>query len=127
MRALNRLLPAEALPEGYEGDWGTEVARLMEELEAMRAHHASLSTAVRDVLTKLCQEPPPTPRPVPGVELPVLVAAYERSLVLWALAHAGGQQRDAARLLGVRPTTLNEMMKRLGIVRPLDGAGIPGH
>jgi hypothetical protein len=40
---------------------------------------------------------------------------YERRLILHALAIAGGQQRRAAAVLGVLPTTLNEKMARLGI------------
>jgi DNA-binding NtrC family response regulator len=43
------------------------------------------------------------------------VAEYERSLILAALRDAGGNQRRAARALGVLPTTLNEKMKRLGL------------
>ncbi len=124
---MNRLLHAEALFEGYEEGWGREVARLMEELEAMAARHASLNATARHLLTMLCQVPPSPPRPVPDVDLPALVAGYERSLVLWALTRAGGQQRDAARLLGIRPSTLNEMMKRLGIVRPHDAVALEAH
>jgi two-component system response regulator PilR (NtrC family) len=43
------------------------------------------------------------------------MAAYERRLIAEAMAQAGGVQRQAARILGVRPTTLNEKIKRLGL------------
>src|SRR5438128_3513049 len=52
-----------------------------------------------------------------AVDLPGLVAAYERSLIDWALATAQGCQKDAAGLLGLRATTLHEQMKRLGLLR----------
>jgi DNA-binding NtrC family response regulator len=41
--------------------------------------------------------------------------AYERRLITAALAECGGNQRRAARQLGVLPTTLHEKMKRLGL------------
>ncbi len=43
------------------------------------------------------------------------VEAYERRLIMAALERAGGNQHRAALALGVRPTTLNEKLKRLGI------------
>lgn len=44
-----------------------------------------------------------------------LVESYERTVIRWALASAGGQQNRAAAALGIKPTTLNEKIKRLGI------------
>ena len=46
---------------------------------------------------------------------------FETMLILRALAITGGRQLPAARLLGLRPTTLHETMKRYGI-RPSDAA-----
>jgi two-component system, NtrC family, response regulator HydG len=46
-----------------------------------------------------------------------LVDAYERRLIEEALRSTGGNQRRAARALGVLPTTLHEKMKRLGLVQ----------
>jgi DNA-binding NtrC family response regulator len=46
-----------------------------------------------------------------------LVDAYERRLIEEALRATAGNQRRAARALGVLPTTLHEKMKRLGLVR----------
>ncbi len=40
---------------------------------------------------------------------------FQRSLILSALKRTSGVQKRAASLLGVKPTTLNEMIKRLGI------------
>jgi DNA-binding NtrC family response regulator len=47
-----------------------------------------------------------------------LVEEYERALILRALAEAGGNQRRAARALGVLPTTLSEKMRRLSLRAP---------
>ncbi|MGE0641712.1 MAG: sigma-54-dependent transcriptional regulator [Thermoanaerobaculia bacterium] len=43
------------------------------------------------------------------------VSNYERQLVTAALQSAGGVQKRAAEILQIKPTTLHEMMKRLGI------------
>jgi DNA-binding NtrC family response regulator len=49
------------------------------------------------------------------IDLKTQVDSYERELILGALQEAGGRQRQAARSLGILPTTLHEKMKRLGI------------
>ena len=43
------------------------------------------------------------------------VSTYERQLVISALQSSGGVQKRAAEILQIKPTTLHEMMKRLGI------------
>ncbi len=48
-------------------------------------------------------------------DLKALVDAYERKLILGALAATGGHQRNAAERLRVLPSTLHEKMKRLGV------------
>src|SRR2546425_13128335 len=50
-----------------------------------------------------------------GTELHLLLAQYERSIILGAMAASNGNQRHAAELLGILPTTLNEKLKRLGL------------
>jgi DNA-binding NtrC family response regulator len=54
-----------------------------------------------------------------GGNLRSRLLAYERQLIERALQAYGGHQRRAARALGLRPTTLNEKMKRFGL-RPRD-------
>ena len=44
-----------------------------------------------------------------------VVEDYERKLIGDALAECNGNQARAARLLGLRPTTLNSQIQRLGI------------
>jgi two-component system response regulator PilR (NtrC family) len=50
-----------------------------------------------------------------GVALPDALSRYERQLIESALRRCSGVQKQAARLLGVKPTTLNEKIRRLGI------------
>jgi DNA-binding NtrC family response regulator len=54
--------------------------------------------------------------PAEGLSFKHAVAAYEKSLLSAALQRAGGVQKRAAELLGLKPTTLNEMLKRHGFL-----------
>jgi two-component system response regulator PilR (NtrC family) len=56
-----------------------------------------------------------TSLPSNGLSLKEAVSAYERQLIIKALQASGGVQKKAAEILHVKPTTLHEMMKRLGI------------
>jgi DNA-binding NtrC family response regulator len=53
--------------------------------------------------------------PQDGISLKDAVSNYERTMILQSLELANGIQKRAAELLQVKPSTLNEMMKRLGI------------
>ena len=57
----------------------------------------------------------PTPSTLPNGSFWDAVSNYERQLVISALQSAGGVQKKAAELLQIKPTTLHEMMKRLGV------------
>ncbi len=50
-----------------------------------------------------------------GMSYTQAVEEYERALIRWALDQESGVQRRAAERLGVKPTTLNERIKRLGM------------
>jgi DNA-binding NtrC family response regulator len=50
-----------------------------------------------------------------GLQFYDAVARFERQLIESALRKAGGVQKQAAEILGLKPTTLNEKIKRLGI------------
>ncbi|HXC72661.1 MAG TPA: helix-turn-helix domain-containing protein [Pyrinomonadaceae bacterium] len=52
------------------------------------------------------------------------VQRYESELIRQALQRTGGNQRRAAKLLGVKVTTLNCKIKRLGIHLATDGHGL---
>jgi DNA-binding NtrC family response regulator len=53
--------------------------------------------------------------PADGLPLKDAVSRYERTMILQSLELANGVQKRAAELLQLKPSTLNEMMKRLGI------------
>lgn len=57
----------------------------------------------------------PVALPPDGISLRDEVDAYERQWIEAALAAADGVQKRAAELLRIRPTTLNEMLKRHGL------------
>ena len=46
-----------------------------------------------------------------------MVQEFQKTLIVRALDQSGWVQKDAAILLEVKPTTLNEMIKRYGISR----------
>jgi len=53
--------------------------------------------------------------PAEGLSYREAVENFERRLVVSALKRAGGVQKKAAELLKTRPTTLHEIIKRLGL------------
>ena len=60
--------------------------------------------------------PRPSTLPPEGLAFQDAVDAYRRSLLAAALQRAGGVQKKAAELLRLKPTTLNEMLKRHGML-----------
>jgi DNA-binding NtrC family response regulator len=56
--------------------------------------------------------------------LKMMLESYEREIIEGALEVAVGNQRRAARALGVLPTTLHEKMKRLGILNRRPSPGV---
>jgi two-component system response regulator PilR (NtrC family) len=54
--------------------------------------------------------------PPEGISLRDVIANFERRLIESTLESTGGVQKEAARLLGLKPTTLNEMIKRHNIL-----------
>ena len=60
--------------------------------------------------------------PPAALTLKQRVDAYERGLVLEALARAGQRRADAARALGISRVTLHDKLKKYGLNRPEDEA-----
>jgi len=58
--------------------------------------------------------------PPEGINLRDVIASFERRLIESTLETTAGVQKEAARLLGLKPTTLNEMIKRYNILLPRD-------
>jgi DNA-binding NtrC family response regulator len=69
-------------------------------------------TLLREVESLASQHEPPTSQ---RLGLQEEVQRYESELIRDALHHTRGNQRRAAKLLGVKVTTLNCKIKRLGI------------
>jgi DNA-binding NtrC family response regulator len=88
--------------------WARRMRALLEEEEALDALGRSLIEALA---------PPALGGPAEwgAGGFAHVVHAFERRLISQALEACGGVQRDAAAVLGVSPTTLNEKLKRLGI------------
>jgi len=63
---------------------------------------------------------PGAPLPEDGLDLKDAVNQYTRALIEASLARCGGVQRRAAQMLKVRPSTLSEMIRRLGIATGTD-------
>lgn len=60
-----------------------------------------------------------------GVSLKSFIGEMEKQLIECALLVSFGNQRQASRLLGVKPTSLNEKIKRYGIRRLDAGRDVP--
>ena len=65
-----------------------------------------------DVQAVSAAVPPVTELPEAGVDMPALVDQMEKDLIQRALARTGGNKGAAARLLGLKRTTLVEKLKR---------------
>ncbi|HET7295202.1 MAG TPA: sigma-54 dependent transcriptional regulator [Vicinamibacteria bacterium] len=63
--------------------------------------------------------------PPEGISLKDVIASFERRLIESTLESTRGVQKEAARLLGLKPTTLNEMIKRHNIAIPRDRRPAP--
>ena len=53
--------------------------------------------------------------PPEGISFKEVITDFEKQLIESTLEAAGGVQKRAAELLGIKPTTLNEMIKRYDI------------
>ncbi|RMG42683.1 MAG: sigma-54-dependent Fis family transcriptional regulator [Acidobacteria bacterium] len=107
----------EAIPAMIQYDWPGNVRELRNAVER------AVLLAERD---EIGPELLPRPRGVsdpsgemvplpPGTSFQEAVESFERALIRWALRESGGVQRRAAERLRMKPTTLSERMKRLGI------------
>ena len=109
----------EALDLMMEYDWPGNVR----ELENVIERAVVLSTGQRigtDLIPDQVRKSPlfqipHVVMPVEGVSLKEVTVAYERQWIESALEAAGGVQKRAAELLSIKPTTLNEMIKRYDI------------
>ena len=119
----NGRAPLEILPEAVDVlmdyDWPGNVRELENVIE-----RAVVLSPGRTLGTDLIPEnvrraprtiAPNVVLPPEGISLKDVTAAYERQWIESALEAAGGVQKRAAELLHIKPTTLNEMIKRYDI------------
>jgi DNA-binding NtrC family response regulator len=64
--------------------------------------------------------------PPEGISFKDVITSVEKRLIESTLEAAGGVQKRAAELLGIKPTTLNEMIKRyeIGVRRGRKASGV---
>ena len=112
-------LAPEALELLMEYDWPGNVR----ELENVIERAVVLSSGSRIAADRIPENVRRSPRfqlphvvmPADGVSLKEVTSAYERQWIESALEAAGGVQKRAAEMLRIKPTTLNEMIKRYDI------------
>ena len=97
------------------GDQGSAV--MDNKLEALKMLASSLLTEV----TELEKNREATDEV--KLDMPEEVRRLEIDMIRCALIRTGGRQRQAARLLNVKPTTLHEKMKRYGILLEMRSSG----
>lgn len=91
-------------------------AVMSNKLEALRVLANSILTELasleqdRDIMAKS------------DIDLSDEVQRFETNIIKCALVRTGGRQRQAARLLHIKPTTLHAKMKRYGILHMDDDA-----
>lgn len=87
-------------------------------LHAIRATSFRDGVAVPALGTRVCDSPIPTPLPAPwefglaGVDFYRAMESIEDRFIAQALRLSGGNKKEAAKLLRVKRTTLQEKLKR---------------
>ncbi len=109
----------EALQVLVEYEWPGNVRELENVIE--RAVVLAEGTSIdRRLIPEHVRAAPPfrVPQvvvPEEGISFREVITDFEKKLIESSLATSGGVQKKAAQLLGLKPTTLNEMIKRYNI------------
>jgi len=64
--------------------------------------------------------------PAAGINFASAMSSVERELILTYLKKAGGNKRQAARMLSLSRTTLIDKLHRLGVTEPMGPAELEG-
>jgi two-component system response regulator PilR (NtrC family) len=107
---------SDAMKALLDHDWPGNVRELENVLE--RAVVLGSGVIDLDQLPDAVRRSVPRPEALPaeGLVFYEAVTRYEKSLLGAAMQRASGVQKEASRLLGLSPTTLNEMLKRHGMI-----------
>jgi len=122
-------LSADALDLMMEYHWPGNVRELENVMEraVVLATRSRIGTELipEHVRTAPAFQIPKFVVPPEGISFKDVITNVEKRLIESTLEAAGGVQKRAAELLGIKPTTLNEMIKRydIGIRRGRKGAG----
>jgi DNA-binding NtrC family response regulator len=129
-----RSIEPEAMKALFQHQWPGNVRELENAIERSVVL-SSGDTITTDLLPEsvfAADEPAAVSIPAEGLSYRDAVESFERRLVVSALKRAGGVQKKAAELLKTRPTTLHEIIKRLGLStrdsiapEPVDDSPVP--
>jgi DNA-binding NtrC family response regulator len=106
---------SESLLRAGHGLFETDVTDISQAVTRIDALRALILLFLREVDTLKKVVGPRNGKKSGAFKLESEVEAYEASLIRDALSKVRGNQRHAAKLLGIKPTTLHAKMKRLGI------------
>ncbi len=116
---LNVELEKEALQALVEYDWPGNVRELENVIERAVVLTEGTSIDCRLIPEHVRSGPsfhvPPVVVPEEGISFRDVITDFEKKLIESSLETSGGVQKRAAQLLGLKPTTLNEMIKRYNI------------
>jgi DNA-binding NtrC family response regulator len=113
------ILTPEAMDRLAAYDWPGNVRELENVIERAvvlcRSREIDTDLIPDQVVAGSQAELPPVAIPREGIRLEEVMLGQERRYIEAALDAAGGVQKKAAELLHVKPTTLNEKLKRYDI------------
>ena len=116
-KSVTRVTPA-VMDRFFSHDWPGNVRELENVVERgvvlARGEEIDIELLPSDMSRRVVL--PEAPSLPDGVRFYDAIGRFERQLIEGALRRTGGVQKHAAELLGLKPTTLNEKIKRLGIV-----------
>jgi two-component system response regulator PilR (NtrC family) len=112
-----RTIEPEALKALFQHQWPGNVRELENAIErsVVLSSADAITTDLLPESVFAADEPSTVSIPAEGLSYREAVEGFERRLVVSALKRAGGVQKKAAELLKTRPTTLHEIIKRLGL------------
>jgi len=129
-----RSIDPDAMKALFQHQWPGNVRELENAIErsVVLSSTDAISTDLLPESVFAADEPASVSIPPEGLSYREAVEGFERRLVVSALKRAGGVQKKAAELLKTRPTTLHEIIKRLGLStresaapEPVDDSPVP--
>jgi len=129
-----RTIEPDAMKAFFQHQWPGNVRELENAIErsVVLSSGDAITTDLLPESVFAADEPAIVSIPAEGLSYRDAVEGFERRLVVSALKRAGGVQKKAAEILKTRPTTLHEIIKRLGLStrdsiapEPVDDSPVP--